>query len=221
METFINQLQQRNPPLYYFGLFCLLAALACLLLIRFTHTQVVGVNAWYKPFKFFLSVGIFAWTMGWYLYYLGPLPAGIVYSWGVIVLQGLELVYIAVQADRGQLSHFKADTPFYALLYSFMALAAVAVALGTACIGFLFWQRDFPGLPTAYLWGIRIGFGLFVVFALQGLVMGSGMRHTIGGPDGDPGLPVVNWSRRHGDLRIAHFMGMHALQMLPIFPFIC
>ena len=219
MDAFIGQLQQRNTPLYYFGLLCLLAALACLVLIKFTHTQVGGVNAWYKPFKFFVSVGLFAWTMGWYLHYLGPLPTVSVYSWGVIILLGLEVVYIAVQAGRGQLSHFKVDTPVYALLYGFMGLAAVAVAVGTAYIGILFYLRDFPELPSAYVWGIRIGIGLFVLFALQGLVMGSSMRHTIGGPDGDSGLPVVNWSRKYGDLRAAHFMGMHALQILPALSF--
>lgn len=219
MKYLFETLKLRNEPLFYFGLACLLAAGVCLLLIRFTTAQVVGVNAWYKPFKFFLSVGVFAWTMGWYLGYLGPLPSVSIYSWVVIVLLGLEVIYIAVQAGRGQRSHFNVGTPLYAALYSFMALAAVAVALGTAYIGVLFVQRDFPELPPAYVWGIRLGIGLFVVFAMQGLTMGARLTHTIGGPDGGPGLPVVNWSKKYGDLRIAHFVGMHALQVLPLLAF--
>lgn len=43
------------------------------------------------------------------------------------------------------------------------------------------------------------------------------LKHTVGDPDGDAGLPVVNWSTQYGDLRIAHFIAMHSLQGLPLF----
>lgn len=219
MNAFLNQLRQSNEPLYYFGLGCLLAALLCLVFIRFTHRQVLGINAWYKPMKFFLATGIFVWSMAWYMQYLSNSQAVVWYSWGLIGLFTFEDLYIAWQAARGQLSHFNLSTPVYTALYGLMAIAAVGISVWTAYIATLFFLLDIPDLPKAYLWGIRLGLLLFVVFSMQGLSMGSRLTHTIGGTDGSPGVPVVNWSRRYGDLRIAHFLGMHALQVLPLLSF--
>lgn len=216
MGTFIDTLRTRNEPLFYFGLICLLGAFGCLLLTRITHTELWGTSAWYKPFKFFLSTAVFLWSMAWYMQNLGSTKAVLWYSWGMIVIFTFEDVYIALQAGRAQLSHFNVSSSFYAGMYGLMAVASVAISVWTTYIGILFFQRTFPEFPETYLWGIRLGIFLFVLFSLEGLAMGSQLTHTIGGADGSPGLPIVNWSRQYGDLRIAHFVGMHALQVIPI-----
>ncbi|MEO0727790.1 MAG: hypothetical protein AAFZ63_24815, partial [Bacteroidota bacterium] len=108
------------------------------------------------------------------------------------------------------------STHFYAMMFYLMALAATLVTLYTAYVALRFFTDAFPQLPTYYLWGIRLGLVIFVIFSFEGFVMGGRMSHTIGGPDGGPGLPFLNWSYEFGDPRIAHFIGMHALQVLPI-----
>lgn len=216
MENLFHTLRLRNESLFFFGLTCLVLSFVCLLLTRFTNSQVMGVNAWYKPFKFALSTTLYTWAMAWFCYYLMPSLNIRPFNWAVIGLLGFEIAYITLQAGRGQLSHFNQSSPVYATLYSLMALAATAVTLYTAYIDILFFIGHFPNLPDYYVWSIRIGITLFVIFSLEGAVMGGRMSHTIGGPDGGAGLPIVNWSTRFGDPRIAHFIGMHALQVLPI-----
>ena len=219
MKTFFEELYTRNEALTIFGFMCLLAAGLFFILSRTTDTEVMGVNAWYKPMKFALSTTLFSWAMAWYSHYFGTLTNLSAFNWGVIILLGFEVGYIALQAGRGQLSHYNTSTPLYGFLFSMMALAATLVTLWTAYIGLLFFQHDFPELPDYYLWGIRLGIFIFVVFSFEGFVMGSRLSHTIGGTDGNHGIPFLNWSTKFGDPRVAHFIGMHALQVLPILAF--
>jgi len=219
MSAVFYDLKLRNEPLFFFGFACLLAAVVCGFLLWLKPMQVLGANAWFKPLKFFLSTTIFVWSMAWFAYYL-PNPIHVrLYSWGLVVLFTLENVYIVIQAGRAATSHFNQSTSFLASMWSLMALAAVGISVWTAIVGIGFFSNTFPELPAAYLWGIRLGLIVFVIFSLEGLVMGARLAHTVGAPDGGPGLPVVNWSTRHGDLRVAHFFGMHALQLLPLLGF--
>jgi hypothetical protein len=218
MHNFLETLKSRNETLYYFGLICLVFAIFCLIMTKVSSTQVYNVNAWYKPFKFALSTTLYAWAMAWYLHYLPDYNPNW-FNWSIIFLLGFEIVYIALMASQGQLSHYNISTPLHGFLFSMMALAASVATILTAYIGFLFFQKNVAPLPEYYLWSIRIGIFIFVIFAFEGFVMGGKMSHTIGGPDGDAGLPIVNWSKKYGDPRIAHFIGMHALQVLPILSF--
>ncbi len=215
MIEFLQNLKTRNETLFYYGLVCLGFSILFLILTRITDTQVYGVNAWYKPFKFAFSTFLFACSMAWYCYYLPDFNIRI-FNWSVIVLLGFEIFYIAFQASRGQLSHYNTSTPLYSILFNLMALAASAVTLYTAYVGLLFFKNDFPTLPNYYLWAIRLGIIIFVVFSFEGFAMGSRLSHSVGPMNDNSNWFILGWSKTVGDLRVSHFIGMHALQVLPL-----
>jgi len=213
-----KELKLRNKELFYFGLLCLALSIVCIVLSKLTITQIQGVNAWFKPFKFAISIGLFSWTMAWYCHYLLNFNTNI-FNWTVIILFGFELTYVIFQASKGQLSHFNISTVTYSMLYSLMGLAATIITLYTAYIGLLFFAQSFPNLPIYYLWAIRLGILIFVVFSFEGALMGSRMNHSVGAINDNSNWFIVGWSKTVGDLRVSHFIGMHALQLLPLLSF--
>lgn len=219
MKHFLKELKNRSSLLYRFGAINLIAAIVCLLLSLLSNNQFLGINVWIKPFKFYLSTLIFSYSMGWYLAYLKKPRTATIYAWVVILVLLFENVYISIQAAKGELSHFNVSTAFYGSMFSLMGVAITIMTLWTAYIGVLFFVNKLPELPQSYKWGIRFGILTFVVFAFEGGIMATNLAHTVGALDGGPGLPLVNWSTEFGDLRIAHFTGMHALQVFPIVGF--
>ncbi|HSK13789.1 MAG TPA: hypothetical protein VK907_11280 [Phnomibacter sp.] len=216
---FLRSLSVRNPVLYYGGLVSFFCAVVFIFIALVDHRQVLGVNAFIKPIKFFLSIGIFCWTMAWYLTLLAGQRATAIrwYSWMVVIVFTIEMLVIAMQPFRGQLSHFNVSTPLNGMLFSLMGIAIVTLTTWTLVTGIWFWRSPAPeGYPAGFWWGIRLGIVLFVIFSFEGMIMAQRLQHTVGAPDGGDGLPLLNWSKQHGDLRVAHFVGIHALQVLPL-----
>jgi hypothetical protein len=180
-------------------------------------TEILGINRWIKPMKFTLSVGIYLWTVAAYLYFVpGREGAKKVIAYGASLLLAGELVLIIMQAARGTTSHFNIATAFDGAVFSAMGIMIVA---NTALIAYLLVVYFRPGfdLPRSVHLGMRLGIILFLLASLEGGYMSVVMRHSVGVADGGQGLPFVNWSTRGGDLRAAHFIGMHALQAMPVF----
>ncbi|MEP6712544.1 MAG: hypothetical protein ABJA37_09020 [Ferruginibacter sp.] len=217
MTQFFTELKYRNKVLYWFGMICLLSTGACVVMLFVSDGRVLGINAWFKPMKFFLSSAIFSITMGWLLFYLQEEKKVKLYNWVVVTVLAFELIYISLQAAKGELSHFNITSPIKGIMFSLMGIAISIMTFWTGYFAFLFCKKNFPELPIAYVWGIRMGLILFVVFAFTGFIMAAKLSHTVGGSmDVSRGLPVLNWSRQYGDLRVGHFFGMHALQLLPL-----
>jgi hypothetical protein len=217
MLNFWTELAGRSRPLAYGGLAFLAMAVVVAVLIPFDGRTVMGINPWIKPLKFDLSVAVYLWTLGWLLYTLADrFPASVKWiSWAVLVCMVVEILCIKVQAVRGVTSHFNVATRFDGILFSVMGNF---ILINTLLIGYatvLFWVSN-PPLEAAYLWGIRLGFVTFLLGSLVGVVMVMHNAHSVGVADGGAGLPLLNWSTVGGDLRAAHFVGMHALQLFPL-----
>ena len=124
------------------------------------------------------------------------------------------MAIIIGQAARGVRSHFNTDTPFDAGLFSVMGATIVVLWLATLAVALRFLRE--PGRDRAAGTAVRLGLFVALLGLLEGFVMVALNGHSVGVADGGPGLPLVGWSTTGGDLRIAHFVGMHALQGLPL-----
>ena len=213
---FLLELKTRNELLFYFGAANLAMTVLFLVLSQITSIEVAGTNVWFKPIKFAVSIGTYSWTIAWFIHYLPQGSFVSTVSWLIVIMLGFEIAYIGIQAGRGQMSHFNLSNPVYTALYAAMAMAATVVSFITLILAVRFFTTPLPHLPDYYLWAIRLGLLLFFVFSMEGFVMGSRLTHTIGANSGGQTIPFLNWSRQYGDPRVAHFIGMHALQVLPI-----
>lgn len=124
---------------------------------------------------------------------------------------------IIMQAVRNTTSHFNITSAINGIIFNLMGIFIIVFTITVILICISFFKQKQFSISPAYLWGIRLGILFFLFFSLEGGMMLGLLKHTVGGPDGGPGLPVVNWSTQYGDLRIAHFIGIHSLQVLPLF----
>jgi hypothetical protein len=193
---------------------------------------IVGSPAWLKPFKFAVSLGIYAITLAWLLRFSRRARRTGWWAATVVALAATgEMVAITLQAVRGHASHFNNGTPFDQAVWSLMGnmvvilwTASLVVAIVVAV------QRDIdPVVRSAArlgfvlsLGGMLLAFMMTVPSAGQQETLDRGGApsmigaHSVGGPDGGPAMPVTGWSTTGGDLRIPHFVGIHGLQALPL-----
>lgn len=186
--------------------------------------QITGNPAWLKPLKFAVSIAVYCATLAWLLTLVeGRRRLVQTAAWATGVALALELALIVLQVVRGTASHYNNSTPFDAAVFQIMGAMLPAVYGGAVVTAVLLTRQ--LGLPPILASGIRGGLVVCLVGMAQAVLMlgnsgyaDAGMlgAHTVGGTDGGAGLPITGWSTQHGDLRVAHFVGLHALQVLPL-----
>ena len=229
----LDSLWRSSPPLTAVGLLMIVVALASLVGIIVDPRTITGVPAWLKPFKFAISTAIYSLTLAWVFGWLTDRRRmRRVVGWTPAIVFVLEVAIIDAQAWRGTTSHFNAATTLDQVLVIVMGSAIVVQTFVSMAVAVALWRQRFS--DRALGWALRFGMTMTIAGAMAGGLMtrptaaqladaraGRGIpiigAHTVGAPDGGPGIPVTGWSREHGDLRIPHFVGLHAIQALALF----
>ncbi|GGN30225.1 hypothetical protein GCM10011609_87850 [Lentzea pudingi] len=185
-----------------------------------------------KPLKFGISFLVYAVSLGWVLGRMhGERPRRWVMGVGTVlaVSSFIELMLITVQAARGQESHFSARaTQFDSWVGRGMAMIVVVLWATSLVIAIVALRSRFGdrALAAAVRWGLlltvfgaALGALMIIPTEQQQSAVADGVStllgaHSVGATHGGPGLPLTGWSTEGGDLRIPHFIGIHALQAL-------
>jgi hypothetical protein len=222
-----------NPLLTLLGVLMCFTLLGTAIGIIVDHRVITGMPAWVKPTKFAISVGIYSFTFLWLLTFVQGhrhLVKGVTNVIAVGLF--LEMVVIIMQVIRGTTSHFNLSTPFDTGAYFLMGGAIAIITMLNAVVAIVLLFQHMP--DPVFAWSLRLGLLLFVIGACVGFLMvfptpaqmaaiQAGVprtiigAHSVGVADGGPGLPFLGWSTTGGDLRIPHFVGLHALQVFPLF----
>lgn len=194
---------------------------------------ITGMPAWLKPAKFGTSTTIYLATLAWLYRYIRVWPGFLrAAAWIISLVIILEIAIIDVQAARGVTSHFNNTTALDRTLFIIMGTAIGVLWLTSVGILAALFKQKFEN--PAWGWALRLGMLITVIGSaaggmmvgpthdqLQALKAGENVSaigaHTVGAPDGGPGLPGTGWSIQHGDLRVPHFLGMHGIQIIPLF----
>ncbi|MDO3685631.1 hypothetical protein [Micromonospora sp. C28ISP2-4] len=186
---------------------------------------LTGAPIWLKPLKFAISFVLYGVTLAWMLSLLPRRSRAAERAATVIVAMSVvEMAVIVAQVLRGTTSHFNGTTTLNAVLFDVMGVAITVLFAAQFVLAVVLARRSLPDRAGGY--AVRLGLavsllGMLVAFPMvaqspAGAPAGISGAHSVGVPDGGPGLPLLGWSTTGGDLRVGHFVGMHALQALPL-----
>ena len=216
-----------HRPLMTVAALMIVSTIVCLVGLLVDPHQITGMEAWAKPLKFSLSILLYSVTWAWLIAHL-PKWRRIAHTAGTVVAVALivEQVLIIGAAAAGTTSHFNVSSPLASAVWGVMAISITTLYVCTflTTIAVFFLRLSTRSTTLAVRAGAVIALaGMGLAYLMTGPTAaqladfrGIAGAHTVGLADGGPGLPVLGWSTVGGDLRIPHFIGMHALQLLPL-----
>ncbi len=210
----LRELLKRHRILTLFGIALLTAMVPTAIALGLDDRMLRGVSVWLKPLKFMLSIGVLSLTTAWFI---GHLPRHhrrgrwvTAVAAMVIGAGAFELAYITVQAARGLGSHYNVTDTFHAVMYPLMGLGAIVLTASQPLLAWLLWRHPDARIPPVYRASVLAG--LVLTF-----VLGGGVGALLSGlqPPAVAGMSFLGWSPSSGDLRPAHFLGIHSEHLLP------
>ena len=217
VRDFFAELDVKDRMLARFGWLLVLSVPVFAIAGLVAPPAATGVNAWIKPIKFAISFATFVWTVSLFLQVLSmPRWQRQLARYTMLGSVIIEMLSLAAQAWRASVAH-PAAIDFW-ITQATTAMVSVNTCLTIWLLVFFFGSRERINIAdAAQVMAIRLSIIIFLLGnAIGGYMLARG-AHCVGAPDGGPGLPFVNWSVIAGDLRIAHFIAIHAIQLLPLF----
>ncbi|KWV31254.1 hypothetical protein [Micromonospora rifamycinica] len=228
MTDVMSRAAGRHRPLMVLSVAAAVLAVVTAVGLVVDGRVLTGVPIWLKPFKFSVSFVLYGATLAWMLAQLPRRSRLAEWSASVVVAMAVvEMAVIVGQVLRGTTSHYNQTTPLNAALWQVMGLAIMVLFVAHLLVAVVLLVRRPRDRATT--WAVGLGLGLSALGMLVAFPMvaqdragpdGIAGAHSVGVPDGGPGLPIVGWSTTGGDLRIGHFVGLHAMQALPILAFL-
>ncbi len=231
-QTFFRNAMSTSAPLTIFAVLMLVSFIATMIGALVDPKVITGAPAWFKPAKFSISFVFYSLTLVWLLSYvenhrrLVKMVANV-----TVIASAIEMAIIIGQVFRNTTSHFNLSTPLNGLLWNMMGASIVVLWLMTLLTAVLLIRQKMT--DKVFAWGLRLGLLVTLVGLALGYIMAfhqtsqqaaraeagqpvlTSGAHSFGVEDGGAGLPFVGWNTTGGDLRPAHFIGLHALQILP------
>ena len=216
MKHIAQTLRKTSSACYWVVIIHLVLLAICMVGLLIDDRMLMGINVWLKPFKFVISGTIYIATVG-YLLSLYPFSSKKIKVIDNIVAWTLlfEILIIVGQGARGVQSHYNESSLIDGVLFGFMGFF---IAINVIIMAFMLIETVRLKMKVNMPMRIAIGLGWVIVLfgsAVGGQMIGQ-MAHNVGVVDGGKGIPFLNWSTIAGDLRIAHFFGLHGIQILPL-----
>lgn len=218
--NWLDDLYRGQPLLAGIGVLLLLMMIPSFAALTLDARTLNGISVWIKPLKFQISLAVQLLTVAWLMLWLSAAQRN---SRVVRVLAALmagaalfEVAYISHQASLGEASHYNVGTRYTQLMYALMGVGSLVLVGTSGAIGALILRRGDRRDPFVLTAGLGLVLGS-VLGGITGALLSAHHGHWVGGAATDiGGLPIFGWSRTGGDLRVAHFVGLHMMQALPI-----